>query len=172
MNEINQFCVRWKHPENDSVITAAIAEMDDGTCEVIDVEHGHLGFMDKIAERAADCEDGSIKVKGKDILPETYCALWRKLSKTPVDAKAIYGKYTIVCHAVRNKWNKDYLTELAKEIGCAMVDNEGEFIRVDMLDPVTDAAIWKSYFCERSILDGKFFVTKVQDGLFAMRAAA
>lgn len=176
MNEIDHFCVRWTHPENESVITAAIAVLEDGSCEVIGVDTGNDYVMRKIAEHAANCEDGSITVNGKAVLPENYCAKWRQKLKKPFSPKDMAGKYIIVCNVVRGQGYQGYLEDLAKTFGCEMPKEDGDFIRVDMLAPETQTLMFQNYGTTSAInSNGQWSVwayRKVEHDLFSMQEAA
>lgn len=175
MNEIMQFCVQWRNPANESILTAAIAVLEDNTCEVIGVDTGTDYVMRKIAVRAAECEDGSLKVNGRTILPENYCAKWRTVLKKPSTPQQVAGKYMIICNVMRGQGYLGYLEELATTFGCEIPQEEGDFIRVDMLAPETQALMFQTYGCLSSINYGQWSVwsmAKVEHDLFSMQEAA
>lgn len=176
MNEIMQFCVQWKNPENDSVLTAAIAVLEDGTCTVVGVDTGKDYVMRKIAVHAAACEDGSLTVNGKAVLPENYCTKWRSILKKPFTPAELAGKYIIVCNVVRGEGYQGYLEELAKAFGCEMPQANGDFIRIDMLAPETETLMFQNYGALSSIDNsGQWSVwkmEKVEYDLFSMQEAA
>lgn len=176
MNEIMQFCVQWKNPENESVLTAAIAVLEDKTCEIVGVDSGTDYVMRKIAVRAAECEDGSLKVNGKTILPENYCTKWRSVLKKPLTPQQAARDYMIVCNVVRGKGTyPGYLEEVAKAFGCDMPQEVGDFIRVNMLDPETAVLMFQSYGCQSAITYGEWSASsmaKVEHDLFSMQEAA
>ena len=175
MNEIMQLCVQWKNPANDSVLTAAIAVLEDKTCEVVGVDSGTDYVMRKIAVRAAGCEDGSMKVNGKAVLPENYCSKWRSILKKPLTPQQAARDYIIVCNVVRGDGYQGYLEELAKTFGCEMPQEVGDYIRVDMLAPETQALMFKTYGCQSAIIYGQWSASsmeKVEHDLFSMQEAA
>jgi hypothetical protein len=176
MNEINQFCVRWSSPDSRSVITAAIAVLDDGTCEVVGVDTGSEYVMRKIAVRAANCEDGNIKVNGRTVLPENYCTKWRSVLKKPLAPDDLAGKYVIVCNIVRGEGYLGYLEDLAMTFGCEMPKTKGEFIRLDMLAPEIQSLMFQNYGTQSAInSSGQWTAWKmkqVEHDLFSMREAA
>lgn len=175
MNEIMQLCVRWKHPANEFVLTAAIAVLEDKTCEVVGVDSGTDYVMRKIAVRAANCEDGSLKVNGRDILPENYCTKWRNVLKNPLAPQQMARDYIIICSVVRGEGYQGYLEELAKAFGCDMPREIGDFIRVDMLAPETASLMFQTYGCQSAITYGQWSaasIARVEHDLFSMQEAA
>lgn len=176
MNEIMQFCVQWRNPANEAVLTAAIAVMEDMTCEVVGVDSGTDYVMRKIAVRAANCEDGTLKVNGKAVLPESYCTKWRGVLKKPLSPQQAARDYMIVCNVVRGEGTYlGYLEEVAKAFGCEVPKEVGDFIRVDMLAPETTALMFQSYGCQSAITHGVWSVSsmvKVERDLFSMQEAA
>lgn len=176
MNEIMQFCVQWKHPENESVLTAAIAALEDGTCEVVGVDTGKDYVMRKIAVHAAGCEDGSITVNGRTILPESYCTKWRSILKKPFTPAELVGKYIIVCNVVRGEGYQGYLEELAKTFGCEMPEAAGDFIRIDMLAPETQTLMFQNHGTQSAINNSDQWsvwkMEKIEHDLFSMQEAA
>lgn len=176
MNEIMQFCVQWKHPENETILTAAIVMLEDGTCEVVGVDTGKDYVMRKISVRAAECEDGSLKVNGRTVLPENYCAKWRTVLKKPFTPAELAGKYIIVCNVVRGEGYQGYLEELAKTFGCEMPKETGDFIRIDMLAPETQALMFQNWGTQSAISSNgqwsAWKMEKIEHDLFSMQEAA
>jgi len=184
-NEIMQVCVRLLgsvqsivagDQDNQQHLALGFTVMDDDSVEPVFLVDG-WGDMAKVAQRSADCEDGELVVNGQPILPEKYCAMWRKTIAGYSIPEDMEGRFEAsVTFGIPN-WYKDHAETLSQQIGVPVVDGTMTVNPFDRKQMEVIASVYQ--YCSM-FRDGKAVVKKVGEAksalpvsdLFSMQEAA